>query len=185
MQIWAQIFNIYPYWREEGEGNISNQFANIHHNVYLSKYQLSNMSIHIDDWQSCWSQEGIDWRRRRRQWRSDRQRWPGWSLLRLWWWWWGWWWWRWRRWWLWWSMFQHQKDVQSWLEARWQTMYTCSREETDLKRGRFDSLALLQQLQLDISLNLKCALVNCYINCEYLSSSTAPAWYFIEPQTYI
>ena len=51
-------------------------------------YQLSKISIHIDDWQSCWSQEGIDWRGRRRRWRSDRQRWPGWSLLRLWWWWW-------------------------------------------------------------------------------------------------
>ena len=86
-----------------------------------------------------------------------------------------WWWWRWRRWWLWWSMFQHQKDVQSWLEARWQTMYTCSREETDLKRGRFDSLALLQQLQLDNPLNLKCALVN-WLNCEYLSFSTDSDW---------
>ena len=43
-------------------------------------------------------------------------------------------------------------------------VYTSSREETDLKRGRFESLALLQQLQLDTSLHLKCALFNMHLS---------------------
>ena len=125
---------------EEGDSDIYLQTSL----RYSSKNQLPNISlytniqisIHIEDWQG-WDQEGTHCRERRRQrWRwPERQMWQGRSHLSQSWW-----------------FSSSPKPVSIIIIMK---RVTCSREESDFKRWGVETVALLQQTQLDASSHLK------------------------------